>query len=84
VQEGDICLLFPAKSGRRSTFMVYLLCATATHSIGGAGFQRVCPCPGRSCAKTASGVHIMDEITNGITEKYYEISSILDYCLPMA
>ncbi|KAJ1294513.1 hypothetical protein BS78_01G151900 [Paspalum vaginatum] len=33
VQEGDICLLFLTEGGRRSTFTVYLLCPTATHSI---------------------------------------------------
>ena len=43
-----------------------LLCASATHSIGRAGFQIVCPCPGRSSAKMASEVHIMEEPTNGI------------------
>ncbi|WVZ59850.1 hypothetical protein U9M48_009943 [Paspalum notatum var. saurae] len=65
VQEGDICLLFPTEGGRRSTFTVYLLCATATHSIGGgAGFEGVCPCPGRSRAKMASGVDVMEEQTN--------------------
>jgi len=66
VQEGDICLLFPADGGRRYTYTIYLLCASATHSIGRAGFQIVCPCPGRSSAKMASEVHIMEEPTNGI------------------
>ncbi|CAL4943239.1 unnamed protein product [Urochloa decumbens] len=65
VQEGDICLLFPTAGGRRYTFTVYLLCASATHSIGRAGFQMVCPCPGRSSTKMASEVHIMEESING-------------------
>nr|TKV92497.1 hypothetical protein SEVIR_9G164800v2 [Setaria viridis] len=64
VQEGDICLLFPTAGGRRYTFTVYLFCASATHSIGRAGFQMVCPCPGRSSTKMASEVHIMEESTN--------------------
>ncbi|KAG2547423.1 hypothetical protein PVAP13_9KG100420, partial [Panicum virgatum] len=67
VQEGDICLLFPAEGGRRYTYTIYLLCASATHSIGRAGFQIVCPCPGRSSAKMASEVHIMEETTNDET-----------------
>nr|TKV92494.1 hypothetical protein SEVIR_9G164800v2 [Setaria viridis] len=62
--EGDICLLFPTAGGRRYTFTVYLFCASATHSIGRAGFQMVCPCPGRSSTKMASEVHIMEESTN--------------------
>ncbi|CAN6317579.1 unnamed protein product [Urochloa humidicola] len=64
VQEGDICLLFPTAGGKRYTFTVYLLCASAIHSIGRADFQMVCTCPGRSSTKMASEVHIMEESSN--------------------
>jgi hypothetical protein len=37
VQEGDICLFLPIKAGRRSTFTVYLIQATATCSRVGSG-----------------------------------------------
>jgi hypothetical protein len=37
LQEGDICLFLPTMAGRRSTFTVYLIQATATCSRGGSG-----------------------------------------------
>uniref|UniRef100_K4A8R0 TF-B3 domain-containing protein n=1 Tax=Setaria italica TaxID=4555 RepID=K4A8R0_SETIT len=54
VQKEDICLFLPAKGGRRFTFTVYLLRATATYSRGGAAFQKVGSCNGRSSTKMAS------------------------------
>ena len=70
VQEGDICVFLPTNGGRRFTFTVYLLCAIATHSRRGAGFQRVGPCPGGPSANMASEIHIKEEPTDGIVEKY--------------
>ena len=70
VQEGDIVLLFPTKGGGRSTFTVYILHETATHSIGRAGFQRVGSCPGGSTTKMASEVHIEEEPTTGTIAKH--------------
>ncbi|CAN6287498.1 unnamed protein product [Urochloa humidicola] len=64
VQEEDICLFVPAKGGRRFTFTVYLLRATATYSRGGTTFQRVGSCHGRSSTKMASLVHIKEESTD--------------------
>ncbi|KAG0548523.1 hypothetical protein BDA96_01G173800 [Sorghum bicolor] len=64
VQEGDICLLLPTKDEIRYTFMIYVLHET-THSGGGAGFQRIGPCPGSSSAKMASEIHIEEEPTTG-------------------
>ncbi|CAN6310172.1 unnamed protein product [Urochloa humidicola] len=64
VQEEDICLFVPAKGGRRFTFTVYLLRATATYSRGGTAFQRVGSCHGRSSTKMASVVHIKEESTD--------------------
>jgi hypothetical protein len=52
LQEGDICVLEPAKDERRFTFTVHLLRAS-THATCGDGFQRAGPCPGESIAKTA-------------------------------
>ncbi|PVH31510.1 hypothetical protein PAHAL_9G165000 [Panicum hallii] len=60
VQVEDICILVPAKGGRRFTFTVYLLHATATHSRGGTAFQRVGSFHGRSSTKMASAVHIKE------------------------
>ncbi|XP_066359988.1 B3 domain-containing protein Os03g0619600-like isoform X2 [Miscanthus floridulus] len=58
VQEGDICAFLPEKLGRRFTFTVYVLCATATRSRSETGFQRAGPCPGgESSPKMASEVH---------------------------
>ncbi|CAD6213650.1 unnamed protein product [Miscanthus lutarioriparius] len=58
VQEGDICAFLPEKLGRRFTFTVYVLCATATRSRSETGFQRAGPCPGGgSSPKMASEVH---------------------------
>ncbi|OEL18169.1 B3 domain-containing protein [Dichanthelium oligosanthes] len=65
VHEGDICLLFPTKGGRRFTFTVYLHRATATSCRGGASFQRVSSCHGRSRTKMASLVPIKEESTDG-------------------
>lgn len=65
VQEGDICVFLPTNGGRRFTFTVYLLCAIATHSRRGAGFQRVGPCPGGPSANMASEIHIKEEPTDG-------------------
>ncbi|CAN6304303.1 unnamed protein product [Urochloa humidicola] len=64
VQEEDICLFVPAKGGRRFTFTVYLLPATATYSSGGTALQRVRSCHGRSSTKMASVVHIKEESTD--------------------
>ncbi|PUZ37972.1 hypothetical protein GQ55_9G159300 [Panicum hallii var. hallii] len=64
VQVEDICILVPAKGGRRFTFTVYLLRATATHSRGGTAFQRVGSFHGRSSTKMASAVHIKEESSN--------------------
>jgi len=61
VQVEDICILVPAEVGRRFTFTVYLLRATATHSRGGTSFQRVGPFHGRSSTKMASTVHTKEE-----------------------
>jgi hypothetical protein len=69
VQEGDICLLLPTKDEIRYTFMIYVLHET-THSGGGAGFQRIGPCPGSSSAKMASEIHIEEEPTAGIVAKH--------------
>ncbi|XP_062211815.1 B3 domain-containing protein Os03g0619600-like [Phragmites australis] len=65
VQEGDICLFFPTKYGRRFTFTVHLVRTTTTHSSGGAGFRRVGSCHGRSTTKMASAVHVKEESTDG-------------------
>ena len=54
VQEGDICLLLPEKTGRKFTLTVYLLRATETHSS----------------AEMASLVHIKEESTDGITDEH--------------
>ncbi|CAD6213652.1 unnamed protein product [Miscanthus lutarioriparius] len=64
VQEGDICLLLPTKDEIRYTFMIYVLHET-THSGGGAGFQRIGPCPGSSSAKMALEIHTEEEPTAG-------------------
>ncbi|CAL4943237.1 unnamed protein product [Urochloa decumbens] len=64
VQEGDICLFLPT-NGRKFTFTVYLLRATATHSRSGAGIQRVGPCPVGPSANMASEIHIKQEPTDG-------------------
>ncbi|CAL4917938.1 unnamed protein product [Urochloa decumbens] len=64
VQEEDICLFVLAKGGRRFTFTVYLLRATATYSRGGTAFQRAGSCHGRSSTKMASVVHIKEESTD--------------------
>ncbi|RLN42367.1 B3 domain-containing protein [Panicum miliaceum] len=61
VQVEDICILVPAKGGRRFTFTVYLLRATATHSRGETAFQRVGSFHGRSSTKMASAVHVKEE-----------------------
>lgn len=68
VKEGDICLLFPTKAGRRSAFTVYLVSATETHSWGATGFERVGPYNGRSNTKMPCAVHIEEEPTDGIIE----------------
>ncbi|KAL6637437.1 hypothetical protein ACP70R_025009 [Stipagrostis hirtigluma subsp. patula] len=65
VQEGDICLLLPTKGGRRFTFSVYLLPATATHSSGGTDRQSVGTCHDNSSAKMVSDVQIKEEPTDG-------------------
>jgi hypothetical protein len=72
VQEGDVCLLLPAKTGREFTLTVYLLRATETHSSGGsgAGFQRLGPFHGKSSTEMASPVHIKEEPTDGITDEH--------------
>ena len=71
VQEGDICLLLPAKTGRKFTLTVYLLRATETHSSGGSGtgLQRFGPCHGKSIKELASPVHIKEESTDGIKDE---------------
>ncbi|KAG2547428.1 hypothetical protein PVAP13_9KG100500 [Panicum virgatum] len=71
VQEGDICLLLPAKTGRKFTLTVYLLRATETHSSGGSGtgLQRFGPCHGKSIKELASPVHIKEESIDGITDE---------------
>ncbi|TVU46107.1 hypothetical protein EJB05_05625 [Eragrostis curvula] len=56
VQEGDICLLFPTKDGRKLSFTVHLLHATAADSRGGTGFQSV-----SSCCEPSAGVHVPPE-----------------------
>jgi len=78
VQEGDICLLLPTKDEIRYTFMIYVLRET-THSGGGAGFQRIGPCPGSSSAKMASEIHIEEEPTAGIVANIKKSISSLDY-----
>jgi len=80
VQEGDICLLLPTKDEIRYTFMIYVLRET-THSGGGAGFQRIGPCPGSSSAKMASEIHIEEEPTAGIVAKHKNTISSLDYSI---
>ncbi|RCV41844.1 hypothetical protein SETIT_9G167100v2 [Setaria italica] len=68
VQEGDICLLLPAKSGRKFMLTVYLLRATDTCPRGGSGtvgFPRVGPFHDRSSAEMTSVVHIKEESTDG-------------------
>jgi hypothetical protein len=69
VQKEDICLFAPATGGRRLTFTVYLLRAT-TYSRGGTAFQRVGSRNDKSGTKMGSMVHIKEESTNGIIEKY--------------
>jgi hypothetical protein len=84
VQVEDICILVPAKGGRRFTFTVYLLHATATHSRGGTAFQRVGSFHGRSSTKMASAVHIKEASSDGIIEKHknlYHYTSFLSYGL---
>jgi len=70
VQEGDIVLLLPTKGGRRSTFTVYVLHETATHSRSRAGFQRVGSCTDGPITKMASEVHIEEEPTTGTIAKH--------------
>ncbi|XP_062209351.1 B3 domain-containing protein Os03g0619600-like [Phragmites australis] len=64
VQEEDICLLLPTKGGRRFTFVVYLLRATASHARNGIGYHRTGSWHGRSSTKMASAVHIKEEPTD--------------------
>ncbi|CAL4917939.1 unnamed protein product [Urochloa decumbens] len=65
VQEGDICLLLPAKCGRKFLLTVYLLRATETCSRGGSGTgsPRVGPFHGKS--KMTSVVPIKEEPIDG-------------------
>jgi len=85
VQVEDICILVPAEVGRRFTFTVYLLRATATHSRGGTSFQRVGPFHGRSSTKMASTVHTKEESSDGIIEKKnIRICITIDYSFLMA
>ncbi|CAN6323271.1 unnamed protein product [Urochloa humidicola] len=67
VKEGDICLLLPAKCGRKFLLTVYLLRATETCSRGGSGTgsPRVGPCHGRSSTEMTSIVHIKEEPIDG-------------------
>ena len=69
VQEGDICAFLPEKLGRRFTFTVYVLCATATRSRSETGFQRAGPCPGGSSPNMASEVYTK-EPTDGIIANF--------------
>ncbi|CAN6304302.1 unnamed protein product [Urochloa humidicola] len=67
VKEGDICLLLPAKCGRKFVLTVYLLRATETCSRGGSGTgsPRVDPCHGGSSKEMTSVVHIKEEPIDG-------------------
>ncbi|CAN6282230.1 unnamed protein product [Urochloa humidicola] len=67
VKEGDICLLLPAKCGRKFVLTVYLLRATETCSKGGngTGSPRVDPCHGGSSKEMTSVVHIEEPIDGG-------------------
>lgn len=56
VQEGDMCLLLPKKSGKHLTLIVYLLRAPSTSSMVG-------PSHGRSCTNMTSAVHIKGKST---------------------
>ena len=83
VQEGDICLLLPAKTGRKFTLTVYLLRATETHSSGGSGtgLQRFGPCHGKSIKELASPVHIKEESTDGIKDETQQHLCFLNHPL---
>ncbi|KAF8722133.1 hypothetical protein HU200_022774 [Digitaria exilis] len=67
LQEGDICLLLPTKTGRKFTVTVHILRATKSHSRGerGTGSQRVGPCHGGSSTEMTSAVPVKDEPADG-------------------